>query len=89
MSTGALFHDEIAERTGVGVSLLMLSERVLARWWRLVAFMKAMNLIHWAMRTVFYCRIATAIEMASKGGGMLLIVVLIVFLAAAGAIRSE
>jgi hypothetical protein len=69
MSTGALFHDEIAERTGVGVSLLMLSERVLARWWRLVAFMKAMNLIHWAMRAVFYCRIATAIEMASKGGG--------------------
>ena len=41
------------------------------------------------MRAVFYCRIATAIEMASKGGGMLLIVVFIVFLAAAGAIRSK
>ena len=69
MSTGALFHDEIAETTGVGVSLLMLSERVLARWWLLVAFMKATNLLHQVMRAVLYCRIATAIEMASKGGG--------------------
>ena len=47
------------------------------------------ELLHRAMCAVLYCRIATAIEMASKGGGMLLIVVLIVFLAAAGAIRSE
>jgi hypothetical protein len=31
--------------------------------------MKAMNLLHRAMRAVLYCRIATAIEMASKGGG--------------------
>jgi hypothetical protein len=31
--------------------------------------MKATNLLHQAMRTVSYCRIATAIEMASKGGG--------------------
>jgi hypothetical protein len=52
--------------------------------------MKATNLLHRAMRAVSYCRITTAIEMASKGGGMLLIVVfLIVFLAAAGAIRSK
>jgi hypothetical protein len=52
--------------------------------------MKATNLLHRAMCGVLYCRIATAIEMASKGGGgMLLIVVLIVFLLAAGAIRSE
>jgi hypothetical protein len=42
---------------------------VLARWWCLVAFMKATNLLHRAMRAVLYCRIATAIEMASKGGG--------------------
>ena len=56
-----------------------------------MAFMKATNLLHQAMRAVLllYCRIATAIEIASKGGGMLLIVVFIVFLAAAGAIRSE
>jgi len=31
--------------------------------------MKAMNLLHRAMRAVLYCRIATAIEMACKGGG--------------------
>ncbi len=67
----------------------MLSDRVLARRWCLVAFMKATNLLHQAMCTVLYCHIATAIEMVSKGGGMFLIVVLIVFLAAAGAIRSK
>ena len=38
----------------------MLSEQVLARWW---------HLLHWAMRAVLYCRIATAIEMTSKGEG--------------------
>ena len=32
-------------------------------------FMKATNLLHWAMRSVLYCRIAMAIKMASKGGG--------------------
>ncbi len=85
----ALFHDEIAETTGVGVSLLMLSEGLLAQWWRLVAFMKATNLLHQSMQAVLYRRIATAIEMTSKGGGILLIVVLIIALAAAGAIRSE
>ena len=47
----------------------MLSERVLARWWRLVAFMKATHLLHRVMRAVSYRRIATAIEMTSKGGG--------------------
>jgi len=31
--------------------------------------MKATNLLHWAMCAVSYCRITTAIEMASKGGG--------------------
>jgi len=39
MSTGALFHDEMSETTGVGVSDWVILERVLARWWRLVAFM--------------------------------------------------
>jgi len=68
----------------------MLSERVLAQWWRLVAFMKATNLLHRVMRAVSHRPIATAIKMTSKGGGgIFLIVVLIVPLAAAGAIRSE
>ena len=69
MSIGALFHDEMSEPTGVGVSLLMLLEQVLARWWCLVAFMKATNFLHQAMRAVSYRHIATAIEMTSKGGG--------------------
>jgi hypothetical protein len=52
--------------------------------------MKAMSLLHQAMRAVLYCRIATAIEMASKRGwGVLLIFVLFVTLAAAGALRSK
>ena len=42
---------------------------MLAQWGRIVAFMKAMYLLHQAMRAVLYCRIATAIEMASKRGG--------------------
>jgi len=52
MSTGALFPDEMSKTTGVGVSDLAISERVLARWRRLVAFMKAMNLLHWVMHGI-------------------------------------
>ena len=37
MSTGALFHDEMSETTGV----------VLVRWGCLVALMKATNRLHW------------------------------------------
>ena len=50
------------------VSGFIISERVLARWWRLVALMKATNLLHRMMRAVLYRCIATAIEMASKVG---------------------
>jgi len=67
----------------------MLLERVLARWQRLVAFMKATNLLHRAMRTVSYRRIATAIKMASKVGTRCIGVSFAVALAAAGAIRSK
>jgi len=89
MSTGALFHDEMSEPTGLGVSGFIISEQLLARWRRLVAFMKAMNLHHRAMRAVLYCRIATAIEMASKVGTFCIVVSFAVALAAAGAIRSK
>ena len=68
---------------------LVISERVLARWRRLVAFMKATNLLHRAMRVVYYRRITITIEMAIKVGIFCIIAVLIVALAAAGAIRSE
>jgi hypothetical protein len=89
MSTRALFHDEIAETTGIGVSGFVISERVLARWWCLVAFVKATNLLHQAMRSVSYCRIATAIKMARKVGTCCIVVTFAVALAAAGAIRSD
>ena len=52
MSTRALFHDEIEETTGAGVSDWVLSEQVLARWWCVAAFMKALDLLHQGMRVV-------------------------------------
>jgi len=71
------------------VSGFVLSEQVLARWWRLVVFVKATNLLHWVMHAVSYRRIATAIEMAGKVGTCCIVVSLAVALAAAGAIQSE
>jgi hypothetical protein len=44
----------------------MLSEQVLTRWRRLVAFMKALDLLHRAMCTVEYHHIAMAKETAIK-----------------------
>jgi len=44
------------------------TERVLARWQSLVAFMKALDLFKWAMRSVSHRRTAMAIEMARDGG---------------------
>jgi hypothetical protein len=67
---------------------LVISEQVLAQWWHLVAFMKSINLLHWAMCTVSYHHITIAIEMASKVGTFCIVVMLIVALAAAGAIGS-
>jgi hypothetical protein len=51
--------------------------------------MKALDLLHWVMRAVYYRRIAITIKMAIKVGIFCIIPVLIVALAAAGAIRSE
>ena len=48
------------------MSLFIILEQVLAQWRRLVAFMKALDLLHWAMHGVWYHRTATAIEMVSK-----------------------
>jgi len=44
------------------------TEQVVARWRRLMAFMKALDLQHWAMRAVLHHCTAMAIEMASEGG---------------------
>jgi hypothetical protein len=78
----------MSKTTGVGVSDCIW-ERVLARWWRLVAFMKAMNLHHSAKRAVSYHRIAMTIDIVSKVGTFCIVVLLIVALAAAGAIWSN
>jgi hypothetical protein len=51
--------------------------------------MKATNLLHQAMRAVYYRHIAITIEMAIKVGIFCIIAVLIVALAATGAIRSK
>jgi hypothetical protein len=47
---------------------LQLLAAILARWRRLVASNKALNLLHWAMCAVTYRHIAMAIEMASYLG---------------------
>jgi hypothetical protein len=89
MSTGALFHDEMSETTGIGMYDWVISERVLARWRRLVAFMKSMNHLHWVMRALEYRRITVAIETAIKVGTYYIFVLFAVALVAARAIRSE
>ena len=67
----------------------VILERVLARWWRLVAFMKSTNLLHQAVCAVSYRCIATAIDMASKVGTCCIVNSFAVALAAARAMRSE
>ncbi len=44
------------------------TERVVARWRSLVAFMKALDLLNREMCSVFHRRIAISIEMARDGG---------------------
>ena len=67
----------------------MLSERVLTQLRSLVAFMKAMNLLHRAMRSVLYRCIAMSIEMAVEVGTFCIVILLIVSLVTAGVIRSK
>ena len=44
------------------------TEQVVPRWWHLVAFIKALDLLHWAMRAVSHHRTAMAIEIARDRG---------------------
>jgi hypothetical protein len=62
---------------------------VLAQWQRLVAFMKAMNLLHRVMDAVLYWHTVMAITMVSKLDTFCTFVLFAVALAAAGAIRSQ
>ncbi len=49
----------------IGMSHLSLLAAILTRWWHLVAFQKALNLLHRAMCVVTYQRIAMAINLAT------------------------
>jgi hypothetical protein len=51
--------------------------------------MKALVMLHWAMRNVLYRRTATAIKMVSKVDTFFIFVLFAVALAAAGVIRSQ
>jgi hypothetical protein len=62
---------------------------ILARWWHLVASNKTLNLLHRAMCTVTYRRVAMAIKTATFYGDLLIVVCLPVALVAAGVIRSK
>ena len=77
------------EKTQGRLDRLQLSTAILARWQRLVASNKALNLLYWAMRTVLYRRTTMAIKMASLLGTFLVVVLFAVALAAAGAIWSK
>ncbi len=46
----------------------MLSDIILAQWWRPVASSESLNLLHWAMHGVMYRRMDMAIKMASFEG---------------------
>jgi hypothetical protein len=52
---------------------LQLLAAILAQWWRLLAFNKALNLLYWVMGAVLYWRPAKAINMASFLGIFFLI----------------
>ncbi len=68
---------------------LSLSAEILTRWWRLVAFKKALNLLHRALCAVTYWRIAMAIHLATLLESFVdCCFFVVVTLAAAGAIRS-
>jgi hypothetical protein len=53
------------EKTRGRLDRLQLSAAILAQWWHLVASNKALNLLYWAMRAVFYRHTAAAIKMAT------------------------
>jgi hypothetical protein len=53
------------KKNGFFLSHCLLSAAILARWWCLVAFYKALSLLHWGMCTVTYWRIAMAITLAT------------------------
>ncbi len=59
------FDDENIEKNRRSHVRFMLSDIILARWQRPVASSKDLDLLHWAMHTVTYRRIAMAIKKAT------------------------
>ena len=71
MSAWALFwraEDEKHDKNRHWYVQLLILEQWLAQWWHPVASSKAQDPFHWAMHTVTYWYIATAIKTASKVG---------------------
>ncbi len=62
------FDDENIKKKCCSHVKFMLSDTILAQWWRPVASSEALGLLHWAMRAVAYRRIAMAIKTASFVG---------------------
>jgi hypothetical protein len=54
----------IGKKTVIATSNLLL-DIILAQWWRPVASIKALDLLHWAMHAVLYWRTAAAINMTT------------------------
>jgi hypothetical protein len=59
------FDDENIKNNRRSHVRFMLLDIILAKWQHPVAFSEALDLLHWAMRTVTYRRIAMAIKMAT------------------------
>ncbi len=83
------FDDENIKKKRRSHVRFMLPDIIIAQWRHPVASSEALDLLHRAMHTVTYRRIAMAIKTASFLGVLLIVVCLPVALAAAGAIRSE
>jgi hypothetical protein len=58
-------------KNSIFLSHCLLSAAILAQWWCLVAFYKALNLLHWAMCLVPNWRIAMAIKLATFLGAFI------------------
>ena len=68
---------------------LLLLAAILARWRRPVSFVKALNLLYWAMCVVSYQRITVAIKQPGNVVHFLIVALFAVALVAAGAIQQE
>jgi hypothetical protein len=50
--------------------------RIIAQWWRPVAYRVALDLPHWTMRSATYHLIRMAIEMASEAAAFFLLLII-------------